>query len=669
MKKILLLLLAILIFPMIKVVALEKFYRGDYVLDYKVTAGKNQDTYNYIPSFKYSTDGSIIYCIEIFKPFIEDTNYEVYDYNSNLFNLNSNLLNKINLIGYYGYNYPGHEDKKWYGLTQYLIWKEIGLDYIYFTDDNDISVDVYKSELDEINNLINNHGLLPSFANKTYNYSPDIDYELIDTNNVLDDFDITYTNVDVKKENNKLYINKSNNGNYVIEFKKKKRNLDNYYLYYLEEYQALFKPGNIPDITFKLNINIDSGSITIYKRDSENKTRSDATLKGAIYGVYNMNNELIYSMQTDELGNSKMINVPFGEYYLKELSPSYGYRKSTNINSFKIDKNNRNIVIYSYEEAIKNNTVITKYYEDIDGYKLESNASFGLYKENNLINNYTTDEYGKITLKLDYGTYTLKQTGGKEGYDFIDDYTFIIDNAEPKDIKLYNNITKKDITITKYYGYDNNYNLENNASFELYKDNYLIGNYSTNEQGQIQLEWKYGNYTIKQISGTKGYKYIDNYNFEVNNSSLNNIKLYNDLILVDVNITKYYGDIDNYKLESNASFDLYKDNKFIGNYLTGELGTISLKLGYGTYILKQTSGKEGYDYIEDYTFVIDNTEPKNIKLYNKLSYIPPLEDSEELLVVEVPNTGINYNNSKYLYFIIIGILITISSVLIKKYDN
>ena len=668
MKKILILLLVFLTIPIIKIKALEKFYWGDIALDYKITAGSGDMKYNYYPTAKLRSDGSVVYCIEMFKAFIADTNYQVYDNDSALFNLDSNLLNKINLIGYYGYNYPGHEDIKWYGLTQYLIWKEIGLDYIYFTDDNDNKVDVYKSELNELNNLISNHEKLPSFANTTFEYIPDKDFEIIDTNNILSEFDITYTNLNVKKIDNKLYINKSNNGNYVIEFKKKKRNLDNYYLYYLEEYQALFKPGNIPDITFKLNINIDSGNITIYKQDSEGILRSDATLKGAIYGVYNTNDGLIYSMQTDESGIAKITNVPFGEYYVKEISPSYGYRKSLNINRFKIEKNNRNIIIYSNEEAIKNSVVIKKYYEDIDGFKLEKDTLFDIYKNNDLIGNYTTNEYGSISLELDYGNYTIKQLSGMEGYDFIEDFNFTIDNAEPKEIKLYNNITKKEISITKYYGEDNNYKLESNASFNLYKDNKLIGSYITDENGIIILNLSYGNYTLKQISGINGYNYIDDCNFEVSSTSLDNIELYNDLILVDVQIIKYYGEDNNYYVEEGTLFELYKDNNLIDSYTTNELGIINLKLSYGNYVLKQISGIEGYKYINDYKFTVNNSESKKIELYNKIE-TPIEEDNNELLVVEVPNTGINYNSAKYIYIIIIGILITISSVLIKKNDN
>ena len=669
MKKIILLLLAFLTIPIIKIKAYEKFYWGDIALDYKITAGKNDMEYNYYPTLKHSSDGSSVYCIEMFKAFIADTNYEVYTYNSQLFNLDANLLNKINLIGNYGYNYPGHEDKKWYGLTQYLIWKEIGLDYIYFTDDNDNIVDVYQDELKEINDLVDNHYNLPSFANEVYNYYPDKDFEIIDTNNILSNFDIVYTDINAKIEGNTLKINKLNNGRYTIEFKKKKYNNDNYYLYYLEQYQALFKPGNISDVTFKLDISINSGDITIYKSDSENIDRSDATLKGAIYGVYNTNDEIVYGVQTDELGIAKIKNAPYGSYYIKEISPSYGYRISKNIHSFTINDDNKNIVIYSYEEAIKDDINITKYYEDNEGYSYESGISFELYKNNYLLDTYTTDELGNIKLKLDYGTYTLKQVSGKEGYTYLDDYTFVVDNGEPKDIKLYNKLIRVDINITKYYEDVDDYKVESDASFGLYKNDNLIGTYTTDELGNIKLRLNYGTYTLKQISGKEGYTYLDDYTFVVDNGEPKDINLYNKLIKVDVNITKYYEDIDDYKVESNAMFELYKNNNLIKTYTTDELGNIKLKLDYGTYVLKQISGKEGYTFIDDYTFVIDNGEPKNINLYNKLNYIEPVSTSDELLVVEVPNTGVNYNNIKYIYLIIIGMFVIVASMLIKKYNN
>ena len=64
----------------------------------------------------------------------------------------------MNLIAHYGYGYPNHTDLKWYGVTQYLIWNELGLDDLYFTDSyygNRITA--YTNEIDEMNSLINNH--------------------------------------------------------------------------------------------------------------------------------------------------------------------------------------------------------------------------------------------------------------------------------------------------------------------------------------------------------------------------------------------------------------------------------------------------------------------------------------------------------------------------------
>ena len=142
--------------------------------------------------------------------------------------------------GYYGYGYSGHTDKKWYGITQYLMWKSLNFDDVYFTDSYYGSrVEKYTSEVNELENLVNNYLKLPSFADNHYEFNPNTTNEIIDNNNVLSNYEIKESNIGVSITGNKLKINAKEVGDYNITFVRKGPVNKNYELYSLENHQEL----------------------------------------------------------------------------------------------------------------------------------------------------------------------------------------------------------------------------------------------------------------------------------------------------------------------------------------------------------------------------------------------------------------------------------------------
>ena len=62
------------------------------------------------------------------------------------------------------------------------------------------------------------------------------------------------------------------------------------------------------------------GTLNVLKRDSS----SNQVLSGAKFGVYSLDHELLLEVVTDSLGKVN-IQLPYGEYYLQELTAPVGY--------------------------------------------------------------------------------------------------------------------------------------------------------------------------------------------------------------------------------------------------------------------------------------------------------------------------------------------------------
>lgn len=464
MKKIIFILFTLLIFiPNTK--ALSKFYLGEKVPNMHIESVSESEVHNGIPFILRRDDGKFVYCINPFESLNTTNYYSSYNYNDKLFNLTDEQLNKMNLIAYYGYNYGNHTDLKWYGVTQFLIWKVLNLKDIYFTDTkNGNKIIAYQNEIKEIENLVNNHYKLPSFSNNHFEYTINSSYEINDLNNILSNYEIKESNIESKIEGNALYINTNKVGNYEITFIRKSPIKREYILYALKGNQSLLYPGMINDIEFKITIEVNSGSITINKKDSENIDRKTAILEGAVYGVYDKE-ELINTVETDNNGIAYIENLPLGKYYVKEITPSFGYKLDENIYEINLTNENRDTIIDSYESVIKGKLIINKYYGEENNYKLEEGAVFEIYDiKDNLIGTYETKD-GIINEMLEYGEYYGIQTKGITGYKFVDKFNILIDEEKDYILDLYNE---------KEYIYELNKKEEYITNLDNKKDEFLI---------------------------------------------------------------------------------------------------------------------------------------------------------------------------------------------------
>lgn len=563
---------------------LETFYYDTKLPNMYVTKIKDGKLKNTATFLLHKSNSDYVYCIDPFTSEISGT-YEGYIGYNPVFGLSKEQINRMNLLSYYGYGYNNHTDLKWYGITQYLIWDTLNLDDIYYTDkyygDKIIQ---YVDEINELNNLVNNHFITPSFSNTNNNYSINKEYVLIDTNNVLEEYDIEYNDkINIKKEGNKLYISSNSVGNYKINLIKKSKITTDYILYSNNSSQNMFTPGKYDDVYSSFNVNFVSGSIIVNKQDRETIiNQGQAIFEGAVYGLYK-DDILIDQIKLDKNGYGKFDNLELTNYYIKEIEPSTGYLLDDT--KYNVDLNiNNNQSIIVYEDVIKSKyKIIKKYGNDIiNNYYLESDVSFELYdNNNNLINTYITDDNGEINIFIPYGKYKLKQITGKEGFSISDIIEINVDNIDNKEIEILDKeIVKKGNLEIKKIGSDGI--LLDGVKFKLYakddivsltgdiyyKAGTLIDEVTINNGYGYINDLYYGNYYLKEVDTISGY---------LLNEEEVNIKIDNDINNIEIINEKYEipqtgkNDFNNNKVVSNifiiiGIIGIYEvKNKFISN--------------------------------------------------------------------------------------------------------
>jgi len=228
-------------------------------------------------------------------------------------------------------------------------------------------------------------------------------------------------------------------------------------------------------------------NLTVTKTDAETKSaQGDATLAGAVYGIYN-DGKLIDKYTTDKNGSFTTSNYVCGDNWtLKEIEPSEGYlldeiEYHIGAEAKKYTIENNSVSIGVTEDILKGKIAIIKHTDD-GSTKIETpekGAEFQVYLKSS--GSYTKakeserdtlvcDECGFAETKdLPYGTYTVHQTKGWNGTEFIADfdvfisennktYKYLINNAS---LESYVKIVKVDSETGKQIPYAG-------AGFQIY---------------------------------------------------------------------------------------------------------------------------------------------------------------------------------------------------------
>lgn len=539
MKKLLFILILFLFSPSIVFAGKydDSFYAAEYIPNIYVNKVKNGESHYKQGRFMRSkTDGSIAYCVQPFEILSETIKYKSYDTEQyKKLGISKEEWNRISLIAYYGYGYGNHNSGKWYYVTQMMIWSVIDKNSdFYFTDTlGGKKTSSYDDEIAEINKLVKNHNILPSFANKIYTYSIDEEIILSDTNKVLDNFTMSpITNLEIKKESNKLIISSHSKTTININFTKEIKKHDRPSIAFIDsKAQNVITPGNPETMHFNLQLEIESGNIKINKLDFDTEKKEPSgsgTLIGTEYAIYNSNNEIVDVLVIDENYQAISRDLPFGIYIIKETKNMQGYLLDSQEYSVEINESNLVHELNLKNKAIKSKLEIYKYYDN----KLEEGISFEIFDSNsNLIDTVTTDQYGKIEKALYYGKYIFHQLNTTKNYLKVEDFEVIIDENSPTVItfELHDEkfsskliILKTDSETGEIIKDEVIYNI-----YDLINEKYITINNEKDlktDNGILVIDKIYaGNYIIEEKKAPIGYKKTDK-KFEITIDEKNEFK-------------------------------------------------------------------------------------------------------------------------------------------------
>lgn len=638
-----------------------------------------------------SEDNAFVYCLQ---PFVTIDNNYIYniareDYEVYL-NMTKEQWNRISLLAYYGYGYGNHNSQKWYAITQVLIWRtaEPNSD-IYFTNtlNGTRNDSLFASEIQEIENLVANHYKIPNFNTSDITIPLGNTITLNDSNGVLNNFKVSnQSNVSANISGNSLSITATGVGNAEITLTKS----DSKYnsppiVYFKENTQDVMRVGSYDPISYKINLKVVGGRVEIIKKDVDNGSinpQGEAILKGAVYGVYDANNdELITTLTTDE--NSYAISgyLPkLGKFYLKEIKPSPGYTLDTKKYEFTIDEDTLLVNLDVFEEVIKRNFEFTKVYatDKTEIMTPEIGAKFAIYdSKGNLVFEDVTDEEGKLYFTLPYGHYVLKQLTSTTGYEMLEDYYFEVKEEGKTINKVFSNaeitaklklvkIDEDSGLVIPFKGVT--FKIKNLKTNEYvcqkvtYPNKEEICEFKTDENGVFITAYPLasGNYKIEELTTPDGYLINTEgviFSIDENSNIIEDddygqyieIKFSNKKIKGQIEIEKtgesfviengnfYYE--DNLKLE-NIEFSLYANEDIITldgvvHYRKGDLvqtvktdkdgRAIFTNLILGKYIVKETKTIDGY-ILDTKEYKIELTEKDNkteivseiLKLNNEL---------------------------------------------------
>ena len=295
-------------------------------------------------------------------------------------------------------------------------------------------------------------------------------------------------------------------------------------------------------------------AISVEKQDAEN----GRVLSGAVFGIYNKKDiqangkvlvkadTLLQEMTSDENGMATCtLDLPFGEYYVKELKAPEGFVSSDEVLEFVAEYQGQETKIVSLQ-AVKKNEPTTAEFTKSDlttGVELEGARLKVMDKDGNVIDEWTSEKDKPHVIKrLVVGeTYTLHEEFAPYGYLKATDVTFTVkDTAEVQKVEMKDEVPKGLLIINKKGEFLEKITLLDNVkgtvehffeyitgnlsevTFEVYaaedikaadgvsadhyKKDELVGTITTDEKGIAKMEdLPVGKYYVKEVKTAHGF--------------------------------------------------------------------------------------------------------------------------------------------------------------------
>lgn len=426
----------------------------------------NQDFYRSFSYFRYFQDGKRVYCIDPDQKVTTNVYEERFEYSE----LPKEVLDKINLIGYFGSDYPGHNTLKYELATQALIWEEIkGVTVEWYTERYSYGTKIDVSEEErEIKRLIQNHRIKPMLTYRSVTGKIGDRVLIFDGNYVLQNYEIvSFDGGQARIDDDGIRLQLIEKvGNYKLILKRKKYD-SNHTTYYVAPSSQAMMLGRIEDEYIEIPVEIKSGFVNLKKYgvglDGIKIPLSNVTfeLRAAKNMYYHsganryLKDELVGIYKTNEDGMLE-VELPYGEYYFVETETKENYEMTSQFYPFKItDKVSSLEVLNQMKYAsLKLLKVDKDTNEPLEGV-LFSITNLNTMEEISA----RTNEEGFVLLdKLPLGTYLIKESETISGY-ILSEEEKVVELKEYKEEAFYTFTNEKipEIPDTDCYDFHNFY--------------------------------------------------------------------------------------------------------------------------------------------------------------------------------------------------------------------
>ncbi|WP_001232066.1 SpaA isopeptide-forming pilin-related protein [Bacillus anthracis] len=347
------------------------------------------------------------------------------------------------------------------------------------------------------------------------------------------------------------------------------------------------------------------GNLQIKKVDENNE---NIVLKDAKFDVIDKENNVVDTVTTNEKGIAEVKDLPFGDYFVKEISAPEGYIKIDA--PVKVTIDNTNIIEFVIKNTKKlENGQLKLLKKDSESGQLLPGAKFDVIdKDGKVVETIVTDDKGEVLSKqLPVGSYTLKEVEAPKGYELSSSSVSV--DVEANKVVTVDVVNKKipekvtgQFEVVKVDANDKT-KLLSGAEFEVYKDGKKVAELKTGESGKVMSpKLPLGEYTVKETKAPAGYKLSDK-EWKVtiqNEKEVVKVEAENEKILGSLQIIKM-DDKDQTKRLAGAEFTLkdVKGNVVKEGITTDKSGTVKVDgLVPGEYTLEETKAPEGYKALE-----------------------------------------------------------------------
>lgn len=394
---------------------------------------------------------------------------------------------------------------------------------------------------------------------------------------------------------------------------------------------------------FGIGMNNELSAVTFGFYAAEELTAADGSVIPA--------DGLIEILSLDENGKAVLkSDVPFGSYYVKEISTDSHYILSDEKYPATFAYAGQEIPVV--ELAVNDGKSITNemIYGEIHGMKKDEDgkalagATIGLFLTDGTEPILTTvsAEDGSFSFTgIPYGEYVVREIAAPEGY-VMDEahYAVKVDqNGAVIEIEITNKLIRGSVQLTKVDKDYPDHHL-NGAVFEVYRDGKLVGQMEELSDGVYKLDdLPYGDYTLKETEAPKGF-FLDEktYSFSVKENG--------KTVIVETEAGKGFvnqAQTGSLRIEKTSEDDRLQGfpfrvsgtdvtgNAFSKDYVTDENGQIKIDgLRIGDYVISEVSNKanEKYELPANVTVTVHEGKTVVAKFHNKLKP-----------VTDIPKTG------------------------------